>query len=52
LLEIPAIHCAAHIVGDLPDLALQCGALLGAGHCVVLFEYVLNSDLFISSLAL
>jgi hypothetical protein len=35
LLEIPAIHSTPHIVGDLPYLALQGGALLAAGHVVV-----------------
>ena len=34
LFEIPAIHCTSDIVGDLPDLALQCCALLGACHAV------------------
>jgi hypothetical protein len=32
LLEIPAIDGTADIVGDLPDAALQFGALLDAGH--------------------
>jgi hypothetical protein len=32
LLKIPAIDRAANIIGDLPDLALQGGALLGARH--------------------
>lgn len=35
LLEIPAIDRAAHVVGNLPDLALQGCALLGACHTVV-----------------
>jgi hypothetical protein len=35
LLEIPAIYGAADIVGDLPNLALQGGALLGACHTFV-----------------
>ncbi|MCY1236170.1 hypothetical protein D9M72_488150 [compost metagenome] len=34
LLEIPAIDCAADIVGDFPYLASQDGALFGAGHIV------------------
>jgi hypothetical protein len=36
LLEIPAVDCAAHIIGDLPDLALQGGALLGTCHAIFL----------------
>ena len=32
LLKIPAIHRAANIIRDLPDLALQGGALLGTRH--------------------
>ncbi len=32
LLEVPAIDRAAHVVGDLPDLPLQGGALLDACH--------------------
>jgi len=35
LLEIPAVDGATDIIGDLPDAALQFGALLGAGHGVV-----------------
>jgi hypothetical protein len=35
LLEVPAIHGAAYVVGDLPDLALQGGALLGACHSLI-----------------
>jgi len=32
LLEVPAIDRATHVVGDLPDLPLQGGALLDACH--------------------
>ena len=35
LLEVPAIDGAADIVGDLPDLTLYFGALLGAGHAAI-----------------
>jgi hypothetical protein len=35
LLEIPAVDSTAHIVGDLPDPALQFGALLNACHAVI-----------------
>ena len=35
LLEVPAIDRATHIVGDLPDLTLEFGALLSAGHVTV-----------------
>src|SRR5690606_21056865 len=42
LLEVPAIDRATHIIGYLPNLALQGGALLGAGHlrcsCLVLIR--------------
>ena len=32
LFEIPAVHGAAHVVGDFPDLAVQLSALLGRCH--------------------
>ena len=35
LLEVPAIDGAADIVGDLPDLTLELGALLSTGHAAV-----------------
>ncbi len=35
LLEVPAIHGATYVVGDLPDLALQGGSLLGACHSLI-----------------
>jgi|GEM_PF-2286680 len=35
LFEIPAIHGTAYVIGDLPDLALQGGTLLGSGHTMV-----------------
>jgi hypothetical protein len=40
LLEVPAIDGTAHIVGDMPDLALQGGALFVACHFKVLFRFV------------
>jgi hypothetical protein len=46
LLEIPAIDSAAHIVSDLPDSALQFGALQGASHVVVpvLYGFTVLAD--------
>jgi hypothetical protein len=46
LLKIPTIHRATHIIGNLPDLALEGGTLLGTGHGVSLIESVFNSDSF------
>jgi hypothetical protein len=35
LFEIPAIHSTTNFVGDLPDLAVQGGTLLGSSHWIV-----------------
>src|SRR5690606_21010589 len=35
LLEVPAIDGTAHVIGDIPDLALQGGALFIACHSVI-----------------
>ena len=47
LLKIPAVNGTSDIVGYLPDLALQCGSLLGAGHGV--FPVLICSLLFLVS---
>ena len=47
LLEIPTVNGTSNIVGDLPDLALLCGTLLGASHGVV--PVSIRSLLFLQS---